>query len=199
MALIQIVAPTSEPVTLGEIKEHLRVDYDSDDRLLQSYIEAARHQAENHLKRQLMPATWKYIIRDFPCSTCQIELMRPPLSTVTTNVTVQYTNTTFATNTVTATAYTVDFERDPGRVYPSNNNEWPTDVATDHPKSVQITYVSGYASRALVPQAIKNWIMLRVGSMYEYREDMSPDSFNSLDHDHTMGLLDPYKLIRFNT
>jgi uncharacterized phiE125 gp8 family phage protein len=199
MALIQVTAPTSEPVTVAEVKEHLNIDHANDDRKLEGYIEAARHQAENYMKRQIMPATWKYIIQDFPCSTCQIELMRPPLSTATTDVSIQYTNTTFGTNTVTATAYTVDFERNPGRVYPSKTNEWPTDVASGQRKGVQITFVSGYTGRAAVPQPIKHWIMQRVGVMYEYREELTPDSFNYIGDDYTMGLLDQYKVIRFAT
>jgi uncharacterized phiE125 gp8 family phage protein len=199
MALLQITAPTSEPVTLAEVKEHLQVDISNDDRLLESYIVAARHQAENYMKRQIMPATWKYIIRDFPGSTGQVELMRPPLSTVTTNVSIQYTDNTNTTNTLGATVYDVDYERTPGRVYPTYNNEWPSDVLSDHPKSVQITYVSGYTGRAAVPQPIKNWIMQRVGVMYEYREELTPDAFTYIGNDYTMGLLDPFKVIRFAT
>jgi uncharacterized phiE125 gp8 family phage protein len=199
MALIQTVAPTSEPVSLAEVKQHLNVDFADDDNLLSALLISARHQAENYMKRQIMPATFKYITRDFPCSTCAIELMRPPLSTVSTDVTITYVDNVNATNTVTATAYTVDFERDPGRVYPSFANEWPSNVASDHPKSVQITYKSGYVDKQSVPQPIKLWIMQRVGVLYEYREELTPDSFNALPHDYTMGLLDPFKVIRFTT
>jgi uncharacterized phiE125 gp8 family phage protein len=199
MALIQITAPTSEPVTVAEVKEHLQIDHANDDRLLEGYIIAARHQAENYTKRQLMPATFKYIFPDFRSSQQEVELMRPPLSTVSTNVSIQYTDDTNSTNTLGATVYTVDFEREPGRVYPTVNNEWPSNVLSDHPKSVQITYVSGYTGRAAVPQPIKHWIMQRVGVMYEYREELSPDSFTFIGHDYTMGMLDQYKIMRFAT
>jgi uncharacterized phiE125 gp8 family phage protein len=199
MALLQIVAPTSEPVTLAETKEHLNIDHADDDRLLEGYIVAARHQAENYTKRQLMPATWKYIIRDFRGSNEVIELMRPPLSTVSSNVSIQYRDNTNSTNTLGATVYEVDSERIPGRVYPSYSNEWPSNVLSDHPKSVQITFVSGYTGRPAVPRPIKHWIMQRVGVMYEYREELTPDSFNYIGDDYTMGLLDPYKVVRFAT
>ena len=199
MALIQIVAPTSEPVTVAEVKEHLNIDIASDDRLLEGYIMAARHQAENYMKRQLMPATFKYIFRDFRGSQQEVELMRPPLSTDVSNVSIQYTDNTNTTNTIGTTVYVVDTERIPGRVYPAVDNEWPSNVLSDQPKSVQITFVSSYTGRASVPEPIKHWIKQRVGVMYEYREELTPDSFNFIGHDYTMGLLDPFKVIRFAT
>jgi len=199
MALLQTVAPTSEPVTLAETKQHLNIDHADDDNLLQGFIVAARHQAENYMKRQIMPATFKYIFRDFRNSTQIVELMRSPLSTVSSNVSIEYRDSNNSTQTIAATAYDVDFERVPGRIYPSYNNTWPSDILSDHPKSVQVTYVSGYTDRAAVPQLIKNWIMQRVGVMYEYREELTPDSFTNIGHDYTMGLLDPFRVVRFAT
>ena len=199
MSLIQIVAPTSEPVTVSETKRHLGVDIADDDDLIASYITVARHQAENYMKRQLRTATWLYTMRDFPGSTGHIELMRPPLSTVTGNVSIGYVDNNNSTQTLSATAYTVDYQRNPGRVYPTYNNDWPTDVLTDHPKSVQITYQTGYTDASLVPQPIKQFIMMRVGAMYEYRETISNERFTELGRDYTLGLLDPYKILRFAT
>lgn len=199
MALIQTVAPTSEPLTLAEVKQHLNIDITNDDNLLTGLIVSARHQAENYMKRQLMPATFQYITRDFPCSTCDIELMRPPLSTLSSNVVVEYVDNTNSTNTLGATVYTVDYDRDPGRIYPSFNNEWPSNVASDYRKGVKITYKSGYVSRNAVPQPIKQWMLQRIGSWYEHREELTPDTFNRLPMDFTMGLLDPFRVIRFTT
>ncbi|MCP3680262.1 MAG: hypothetical protein GY782_08455 [Gammaproteobacteria bacterium] len=198
MALIQITAPSSEPVTLGEVKGHLRIDSTSEDELLKSYVKSARHKAELYMKRQIMPATWQLLLDCFPGSTLAIDLLRPPLSTASTDIVITYKNSTYGTSTLTSTAYTIDFDSEPGRIYPSQNssntNTWPSDLLiTTH--AVTIQYKSGYLRRNVVPQPIKQWIMSEVGAMYEYREPITIDRINTLDHRFIDGLLDEYILI----
>lgn len=46
--------PVTAPVTLEEVKQHCRVDFDEDDELLCTYIAAAREWAEGFLNIQLV-------------------------------------------------------------------------------------------------------------------------------------------------
>jgi len=199
MALILITSATSEPVTLAEVKAHLNITTTLDDTLLNSYITVARLQVENYTKRQLLPATWKRIFRGFPSSTGHIELPRAPLSTVSSNVVITYINSTVAgasSTTLSATAYHVDYESTPGKVYPTYNNEWPTDdLEVSH--SVTIQYVSGYSSADKVPDPIKHWIKMRVGEMYEEREPVTVDRIVNVDRRAFNGLLDAYSIEDF--
>lgn len=50
-----------EPLTLDEVKKHLRIDpgITDEDELLQDYISAARERGENETNRQFITATWK--------------------------------------------------------------------------------------------------------------------------------------------
>ena len=200
MALILVTGATSEPVSLAEVKIHLNITDTASDDLLNSLITVSRLEAENYMKRQLLPATWKRTIRDFPSnSTASIELPRPPISTVSTNVTITYLNSTVSgssSTSINSSDIKVDFEQEPGRVFPRVNNTWPTD-ALDEPSAVSVQYVSGYTSASAVPEPIKLWIKQRVGSKFEYREEMTTDRIELLDRRFTDGLLDGYVIEDF--
>lgn len=205
MALIQSVAPTVEPVTLDELKTHLRLSTVStvEDALLNSYMLVARKQAENYMKRQINDATWKLILPSFPSNgTGWIELPRPPLTTVAGEITITYTDTAYNSTTLGSTFYTIDVNHTLPRIYPSfnssNENSWADLSVADRPNAVTVTYVSGYSSSAgstLIPEEIKMWIKMRVGTLYEYRESITVDQYRQMPRTHFDGLLDAYVII----
>ena len=51
------VEPTQEPVTLQEVKDYLRVDDSTDERIIRPFIESARRFCEEHTGRALMTQT----------------------------------------------------------------------------------------------------------------------------------------------
>lgn len=204
MALIQTVAPSSEPVSVAEVKAHLRITTVDDNELLESYIKASRHQAENYMKRQVLPATWQLKFDDFSNSTQAVTLPRPPLSSTASDVTITYINSTVSgssSTTLSSTAYTVDNDSEPGRVYPSHGNEWPTDVL-DVNFAVTIQYITGYVSES-VPENIKLWIKQSVGAMYEFREPVFTNNrlemLQEVPRAYFNGLLDPYVVLDFES
>lgn len=62
MSLSLLVPPTAEPVTLAELKSHLRVDNTSEDVALVSDIAAARDWIEHRTGTRLMTQTWRWTI-----------------------------------------------------------------------------------------------------------------------------------------
>ena len=80
MRLKQTKAPTSEPVTLAELKLHLRVEDNTDDDLITEIGKAARLWVEKATGRQLMPATWQMTLDSFPGGDGIILLPRPPIN-----------------------------------------------------------------------------------------------------------------------
>ncbi len=197
--MLTLVTPaTSEPITVADVKIHLRITSTEDDLMIPSLITAARMQAEHYTKRQFMPATWKLILQDFPGTTGDIILPRPPLSSSATDVSISFYKDTTIVNDSTSVAssiYTIDYLKEPGRIYPIYGNEWPSCV-TDYKKdAVQITFKSG---ATVVDEPIKLWIKMRVASMYENREPLYEGKFGiqllSLSHNFYDGLLDPYKV-----
>ncbi|NDA93971.1 MAG: hypothetical protein EBX90_11955, partial [Betaproteobacteria bacterium] len=58
--------PATEPLSLEEVKEHLRIDSSAEDALLQMYIEAARKVCEHNTARALITQTWETTFDRFP-------------------------------------------------------------------------------------------------------------------------------------
>ena len=175
MALRLITDCTGELVTLDEVKAHLRLSTvgSDEDALLNTYIKAARKQAENITKRSLLRQTWKVTMDDFPDSTAALYIPRSPISSTAADVVITYLDQTSGdSTTLAATAYTVDAESIPARIFPSASNSWPSVFAVRNAISIQ--YEAGTSSISAVDENVKTWIKLQVGSLYENREAHSP-------------------------
>src|SRR5262245_55104347 len=68
MAAILIDAPVSEPLSLTEAKNYLRVEHSADDALIASLIAAARTQVEARTRRALITQTWRIVLDRWPVS-----------------------------------------------------------------------------------------------------------------------------------
>ena len=162
-ALKQTSGPALEPVTLTEIKKHLRVDILDDDDLIGWRIQQAREHAETFTNRQFINATYTLKLDSLPGGT--IVLPRPPLSSVTS---ITYLDVDGASQTLAATLYDVDTDTEPGLVTRGFNDTWPLTQDIHH--AVTVTFVAGYgAATTNVPEAIRGAIMLLVGHWYDNR------------------------------
>lgn len=192
---------TVEPVTIAEMRTFLRMestDSTAEDTLIGAYVTAARQLAENITKRSFVTASRSLVIDNFPNSTAVLELPRPPLSTVSTNISIVYVKDTTAgdTTTVGSTIFTVDPDSEPGRIYPSYGNEWPDNSVREQRNAVRINFVTGYTASMPVPESIKQWIKMRAAGMYEFREPIITGiSIQELKRDFIDGLLDPYRVV----
>lgn len=187
-----------EPLTLDEVKLHCRLSTADtvEDSLLTSLIKSVRQQGENITKRAFCPHTYQLTFDAFPDGG--ITLPMAPLSTLSTDITITYTDSSGAAQTLSATAYTIDNRSEPGYLAPSSDNDWPD--ADDTINSVTIQYVAGYpldAGVATTPDAIKTWMKVRIGTLYEHRESVAIDRGSMLEVPRTFidGLLDPYCLV----
>jgi len=63
--LTTVTGPTQEPVTLQEVKEYLRVDDATDERVVRPFIETARRFCEEHTGRALMSQTLRLYLDAF--------------------------------------------------------------------------------------------------------------------------------------
>lgn len=59
--LVVVTAPTVEPVSLDEVKEHLRVTTFDQDNLIASYISAARESIELQTGKSLAAGTYRWV------------------------------------------------------------------------------------------------------------------------------------------
>lgn len=191
MPTIRTVAPTYEPVSLTLAKLHCRVDHSADDDLFTGYlIPGAREHAEQELRRSIMAQTWRKTMDCFEEDA--ILLPWPNLLSVTS---VQYRDADGNWQTLDSSAYIVDTDSTPGRVLRPVGTMWPI----THPErgSVKVTYVAGYASgneaaqQAAVPASVKNWLLMRIGTAYEHRQEiLAGVSVSALPNRFVDGLLD---------
>lgn len=221
MPSILITAPGHEPVTLDEMKLHLRVDFNSDDTLIEMLIVAARKRAETITRRALVTQTWKQVLDEFPRPNLNIgsanwygpqwgnspgplTMVRPdgktgfelyldhsPLASVSS---VVYIDANGATQALDKSAYKVDVVSSPGRLMPAYGTTWPT--TRNEINAVEVTYTAGYGDPDKVPEPIKSWIKMRVGAMYENREEMATGrGLVAIDMPFVDGLLEDYRVL----
>ena len=72
-----ITSAAVEPLTLEEVKLHLKVETDADDNLITSLITAARETAEVFTGRAIASQVLEYILDCFPDSSDVIYPVRP--------------------------------------------------------------------------------------------------------------------------
>jgi uncharacterized phiE125 gp8 family phage protein len=180
---LQLVTPSAgEPVTLLEAKQHLRVDVDDDDALIGSLIAAARQAAETITGRQLMTARWKLVLDAFPGATFThavagatfslqahaVLLAKCPVQSV---ISIEYLDMNGTLQTMPAEDYVLDAACEPARLSPAFGKSWPPTLPQIG--AITVTFDAGYGLASAVPEGIKSWIKLRVGSLYGHREEVS--------------------------
>lgn len=170
MAVRVITPPTEYPLTLAEVKAHLRVDHTDEDTMITAYLAAATAHAEKFMGRALITQTLELVLDSF--YDAQIMIPMPPLQSV---VSVRYDDAAGDEQTlVENTDYVVDTASQPGWVV-AVDETWPTTIDTVN--SVRIRFIAGYATADSppvenVPFDIKAAILLMTGSLYEHRETM---------------------------
>ena len=87
----------------------------------------------------------------------------------------------------------MDLPCEPARLTPVFGQSWP--YTRPQIGAVSVTFDAGYGSAADVPEGIKRWILIRVGSLYQNREEVAALSRGSITPlPFIDGLLDPYRM-----
>jgi uncharacterized phiE125 gp8 family phage protein len=179
MPVTIVTAPTEEPVTLAEAKNWLRVEHSAEDALIKELIGSARQDGENATRRTWMAATLQLRLDHWPR-----ELPRPPVQSVSS---VEYVDPDGQTQTFTA--YQVDTDVEPARIWP--DNDWPK--IADRPDAVRIKYDAGW-SQAEVPQPLKVYTLMRTAELYDHRTSYDAPEGGRLPKAHKTDLLARYML-----
>jgi len=218
-----ITAPTEEPVSLAEAKAHLRVDISDDDALIGAMIVAARQEAEAACRRAFVSQQWKLLLDRFPApgmnvssatwygpqwgnspgplttlapegtTGYEILLTQPPLISIDS---VKYIDVDGTQQTMASTDYKVDSVTEPARLVPAYGKSWPG--TRNEINAVEVTFTCGYGAPSAVPEAIKAWMKLRIGAMYENREsDVALLRGSVGEMPFADKLLAPFRALRF--
>jgi uncharacterized phiE125 gp8 family phage protein len=156
-----ITPPASDPVTLQDVKAHLRVFYSDDDAYLTALIKAATSHLDGYqgiLNRCIVSQAWQ-VTR---CNWCR------KMETIFTDATaavIKYFDESGSEQTVDGAAYSVY----PDYIRFNNEFVFPT-FDTDRDDPISVTTTHGYAT---VPESLALAIKILVAHWYRNREPVT--------------------------
>lgn len=176
--------PTQEPLSLQEVKQYLRIEDSTDERVIRPFIETARRFCEEHIGRALMSQTLHLFIDAYDDTNDPlwegtrtgpylnyyknyITLPRPPVTSVTSVSTFDDSDNE---TTMAATRYYLDNVREPARVILRQGETFPTALRVGN--AIKVVYVAGYANSFAVPEPIRMGLLQHIAYLYEHRGDM---------------------------
>lgn len=174
MALSLSSAPTAEPVTAAQLRDHLRFDSTEEDAMLNRLIAAARRRIEAWEWRAHITQTWQLVLDRFPPLRCSqdwtIYVPRPPLQSVSS---ITYLDNQGDQQTLSSSLYRVDTSSRVGRITPAYGESsppsgWPATRPVTG--AVTVTFVAGYGDAATdVPEDTRQAILILAGQMWAQR------------------------------
>ncbi len=166
--LVLATAPTVSPLTLEDLRAHLRlVDDDSEDASIEAYRDAVVGHLDGPtgiLGRCLVNQTWDYYLPAFPATT-RLALPLAPLVSVTS---VKYIDANAAEQTLASSNYRV---LTGSRAEIEFIDTFSAPTLDTRARAVTVRFVAGYgAAAANVPSAIRAALKLMVGDLHAQRE-----------------------------
>jgi uncharacterized phiE125 gp8 family phage protein len=160
-----------EPITMQEVKDHLRVTWEEEDAMIYSFMSAAREYVEKSTSQAVIPQDIKAYYPAMPSRAGYLEL---PLSNAVSITSVKYLDGAGVQQTVSSADYYLTVGQ-PNRVYFTQGYAG----AKDRPDSVEVIYKAGFGSAPFkpFPQALRAAILIIVGDMYENREAQNTQRF----------------------
>ena len=194
------------------------------DPLLLLLISAARQHAENICRRAFCTQQWLYALDRFPMpgmnissanwygpqwgtmpgplsvtrvdGTTGFEIYLPFGSLQTVDSIKYYDSVTQLLTTLDPSQYIVDNISEPARVTPAYGVTWPATLNIVN--AVLVTFTCGYGAAVDVPQGIKNWMLVRLGTLHENREEVALLLRGKIEPlPYVDGLLDAFRLIKY--
>ncbi|PQA87239.1 head-tail connector protein [Hyphococcus luteus] len=160
MSLTLLSPPAAEPVTLAELKAHLRVTSDDEDALVTGMLVAAVRAIEARGGLALMPQQWRLTLDAAPEETLFL-----PLSPVSAIDAVSVIDGDGDPRTVSPSLYDAVLGAG-ARIRPAG--PWPLPV----PKvgGVHVDFTAGYEDAGAVPAPLKQAVLTLAAFFFETRE-----------------------------
>jgi uncharacterized phiE125 gp8 family phage protein len=190
MALVLTAAPAAEPISLAEVKAHLRVDAGDEDGLLSALIVAARTFIERTLGVALITQGWSYFLDFWPRAGC-ITLPIQPVQAVGA---VKVHDGGGGSVTLDTASYAVDVLSDPARLVLTGALPPAPSRALN---AFEVAFTGGYGDEAGdVPGPIAQALKLLVAHWFERREPVVLESSAQEVPTMVAALLSPYRRVR---
>ena len=162
MALAPLIGPQIEPISVTDLKAHLRIDNAAEDAVLNSLITTARLQIEAALALALITQSWTLTFDRWP-RRASVELPISPVQQIT-SVTVAQSG---GPVTMLPSAYILDGQSIGARLIARDHWPQPSDVA----RGIEIQLVAGFgATPTDVPAAIRQALLVLAAHWYTRRD-----------------------------
>lgn len=174
----QTTNPTFEPITLSEAKRQLDIadDDTAHDDQISDLIVMARELIEADTGHIVGTRTFQETRDCWPWfSDGYIELLRRPVASITS---IQYVDVAGASQTWASSNYVFDGNRVTPAIFLAYGKSWPSIRSQEN--AITITYVAGYAKRGLVPQLLKQAVVLQVVAQFHGCMDSIGNAYESL-------------------
>jgi len=90
--------------------------------------------------------------------------------------------------------YMVDTTVEPGVVIRRNDATYP--ALSWMVNAVRVTFTAGYADAAAVPKSIKQWMLIRIATLFEHREEIVVGvSVTPIQNNYNDYLISKYRVI----
>lgn len=179
--------PGAEPLSLGQVKQHLRIETTDEDALLSMIVQVAREHVETITGRFLMRQTIDLQMDGF---SDPIRLVAPLVSVSS----VKYIDAAGVTQTVSAADYVVvapTVRPEPrGFLHLALNKSWPTPAEIANCVTVRV--VAGTTDPGDVPAALRHAMLLMIGDLYENRGSQTPEQMRLVANPAAMALMGPW-------
>lgn len=161
MTYALISPPAAEPVSLAELKAHLRIDTDHEDTVLQALILAARQHLERIAGLALISQGWRLYLDRWPQSGL-VQIARGPVVSIEA---VRAYDELGEENEISLAGHVLDGAGRPARFWLRTRPE-----AWQALNGVEVDFTAGFGEAAgEVPDTLKRAIMIHAAHMYEFR------------------------------
>lgn len=205
-----IITPAgAEPLTLSDVKYQIPWPQTDTtwDPWLTSAIIAARMFAENKTQKTFITSQILQVLDSFPGGAPGAvpwgrDFSLPPnailceTAPVQSIESIQYLDMAGNVQTVDPSVYTYDLVSEPARITPVFGQIWP--IPRPEIGAVRVTYIAGYGTADDVPEGLKAWMKMRIGAMFQNREEISVGTRITVNElPFVDGMLDNFRVPRF--
>lgn len=171
-SLSTVTEPAAEPVSLEDMKLHLRVGDDAEDDLIEGLTRAARRLTEKETNQRWVTQVLKLTLPHWPCGQPYAgweNAIALPVGPVASVDEVRYYDFAGTLQTLAGTGYQAWLDHGPPLVAPAPHAWWPA-LQPGRLPAVEVEYTAGVASDEVSEDAVA-LIKLVVGYWYEHRGD----------------------------
>ena len=163
MRLVQTSTSFDEPISVEELRQHLRIEHNDEDSYLSMLISSARALAENCIDGIIADRNYSLTVDSFSSS------MKLPIRPIDpTSIAIAYVDA--SGNAATVDSYNYSSDLFSTVIYPADNESWPT--TEEGSNKVTITFTAGLLGvEGAMPSDVKHALLMIAGTLYDQRED----------------------------